>query len=443
MSEKVPYPESGDSDRTVIIPSPQGRAAPAHARAATTQVVSEPIAPGDISGLNPLVAAANPLLDMVPQLRATLQHPDPIGLRDALARDVKAFEARAREAGVAPEAIVGARYALCTLLDEVAASTPWGSGVWSKQSLLVMFHNETWGGEKFFLLLSKLAQTPRENRDLLELLYVCLALGLEGRYRVLDNGRAQLETLRERLAGILRAQRGEYERELSPEWKPAAVRRNRLFAVMPLWVAFAACGLVLLGIYFGFSYALNTASDPVFARIQGIKIGTDTPKPVVAPVPAPKPRLAAFLAEEVRRGVVTVRDDVDRSVVTIVGDLFGSGNATVSAAYRPVVQRIGEELERVPGLVKVTGHTDNQPIRSVRFPSNWHLSQERARAVGDMLADKLTNPRRVSIEGRADSEPVAPNDTAANRARNRRVEVTLLLAPPAAAPAPTEAPPQK
>ena len=51
----------------------------------------------------------------------------------------------------------------------------------------------------------------------------------------------------------------------------------------------------------------------------------------------------------------------------------------VSASYRPLLQRIGEELERVPGLVRVTGHTDSQPIRTVRFPSNWHLSQERAR----------------------------------------------------------------
>ena len=443
MSQQGPY-DTGDNDRTVIIPSPQGRTAlaHAHARTAVMQVAAEPLAPGEISGINPLVAAANPLLDMVPQLRATLQHPDPAALRDALARDIKAFEVRAREAGIAPETIVGARYALCTLLDEVAASTPWGSGVWAKQSLLVMFHNETWGGEKFFLLLSKLAQTPRENRDLLELLYVCLALGFEGRYRVIDNGHAQLETLRERLAQILRTQRGEYERELSPVWKPAAVKRHRLLATVPLWVAFAGCALVLLAIYFGFSYALNTESDPVFARIQAIRVGVDEPKPVVR-APAPKPRLAAFLSDEIARGQVQVRDDVDRSVVTIVGDLFEPGSATVSASYRPLLQRIGEELERVPGLVRVTGHTDSQPIRTVRFPSNWHLSQERARVVGEALSQKLSNPRRVTSEGISDSEPIAPNNTAEGRARNRRVEVTLLLAPAGAAQPVAAAPSQK
>ena len=79
------------------------------------------------------------------------------------------------------ESIIAARYILCTFLDETAASTPWGSGgVWATDTLLVRFHNETWGGEKVFLLLSKLAEDPRRNRDLLQLIYACLALGFEG-----------------------------------------------------------------------------------------------------------------------------------------------------------------------------------------------------------------------------------------------------------------------
>lgn len=432
MSQNPLSPDS-DSDRTVIIPSPQGRAQAAAARGASAPApnVNEaaPASLAHLSGLNPLVAAANPLLDLVPQLRATLQHPDPLALRDALVRDIKAFEARARAAGVAPEAVVGARYALCTLLDEVAASTPWGSGVWAKQSLLVLFHNESWGGEKFFLLLSKLAQSPAQNRDLLELLYICLALGFEGRYRVIDNGRAQLDTLRERLAQILRTQQGEYERELSPAWQPAAVKRHRFFAVVPLWAVFAGCGALLLGVYLTFSWKLNAASDPLFSKIQSIKVGTDAaPKPVARP-PAPQPRLAQFLANEIAQGLVTVQDSVDRSVITIVGDgLFAPGSGTISTAYQPLLARIADELNKVPGLVRITGHTDNQPIRSVRFPSNWHLSQERAKSVLQTLASRMSAPARLSAEGRADSEPVAPNDSPANRARNRRVEITLLVA---------------
>src|SRR6476620_11554955 len=98
-----------DPDRTVIIPSPHGRAPPRNATVAAPPSAEATVTP---TGINPLVAAANPLLDLIPQLRATLQHPDPVALRSALVRDIKLFESRARAAGVDPEKIVGARYAL-------------------------------------------------------------------------------------------------------------------------------------------------------------------------------------------------------------------------------------------------------------------------------------------------------------------------------------------
>ena len=414
-----------DAERTVIIPSPQGRTAAAAGRASATRPIGDVPLP-QTSGLNPLLAAANPVLNLVPQMRATAQHPDPLALRDALARDIKVFEARAREAGVAPEAIVGARYALCTLLDEAAASTPWGSsGAWAQHSLLGIFHNEAFGGEKFFLLVSKLAQNPQQNRDLLELLYACLALGLEGRYRVVENGQAQLDAVRERLGQILRKERGEYERELSPAWRPAAVTGRRLFRIVPLWVLFAACGALLVAMFVVLNVWLNTASDPLFTQIQRLWIE----KPPQAPPTPATPPLATLLKKEIDEGLVTVRDYADRSVVTIVGDgLFQPGSGTVSHRLEPLLARIATELERLPGAVIVTGHTDNRPIRSARFPSNWHLSRERARSVAEAVRSRLSEPQRVTFEGRADSQPVASNDTPAGRARNRRVEITLMAA---------------
>ena len=65
------------------------------------------------------------------------------------------------------------------------------------------------------------------------------------------------------------------------------------------------------------------------------------------------------------------------------------------------------------------------PIRRARFPSNWELSTERARSVVELMQPRLRQPGRLRAEGVADSEPVAPNDTAANRARNRRVAILL------------------
>jgi type VI secretion system protein ImpK len=88
-------------------------------------------------------------------------------------------------------------------------------------------------------------------------------------------------------------------------------------------------------------------------------------------------------------------------------------------------ERIGTALNQVPGSVLIAGHTDNQPIRSLRFPSNWHLSKDRAASVKAVLAASL-KPDRLTAEGRADTEPVADNSAEDGRAKNRRVEITLL-----------------
>ena len=80
----------------------------------------------------------------------------------------------------------------------------------------------------------------------------------------------------------------------------------------------------------------------------------------------------------------------------------------------------------VAGPFEVTGHTDNVPIRTLRFPSNWHLSKARADAVAVMMAPPLL-PSKLRVEGRADTEPLESNDAAEGRTQNRRVEVRLPL----------------
>jgi type VI secretion system protein ImpK len=90
------------------------------------------------------------------------------------------------------------------------------------------------------------------------------------------------------------------------------------------------------------------------------------------------------------------------------------------------LHRIADALNQLPGEVLITGHSDNVPIRSSRYPSNWHLSKARADAVAKIIQQNLTNPDRTLIEGRSDLDPIAPNTTRQGRAKNRRVEVTLL-----------------
>jgi type VI secretion system protein ImpK len=264
-------------------------------------------------------------------------------------------------------------------------------------------------------------------------MYLCLALGLEGRYRVIDNGRSQLDALRERLQQLIAQQKAPVEAELSPHWKGATGKGEPLWRMVPVWImaAGAATVLILLQLFLG--HRLGSASDPVFANLLSLKTA---PPPAATPVAsAPTvPRLAGFLAPEIAQGLVTVVDSADRSVVTLRGDgVFASGSGDVSGAYPGLLGRIGAALKTVPGKVIVVGHTDNtKPGLSARFPSNYELSKARATAVRDLLAERAGPEARYSVEGRGDSEPLASNDTPAGRSRNRRVEIVLLT--PATAP---------
>lgn len=444
MSADQPTNPMQDPDRTMLMPAPGGRrttpaaspGSPGPAAAAPQRAVPSGPATLHGEGLNPLVRAANPLLDLVTPLRTMASHPDVESLRMQLVQAIKGFEAQAKAAQVQHDQIAAARYALCTLLDETISSTPWGGGgVWASRSLLVAFHNEAFGGEKFFLILQKLSQDPKANLPALELMYLCLALGLEGRYRVIDNGRAQLETLRERLQGLIAQQHAPAEPELSVHWQGASGKGEPLWRMVPVWIlaASAAGLLVILQMFFG--YRLGNASDPVFSRLLSIKTAQ---APLLLPSPPPHQpepaRIAGFLAPEVKQGLVMVVETADRSVVTLIGDgVFGSGSGDVSSAYLPLLARIGEALRSVPGKVIVVGHTDNtRPGLSAHFPSNYELSKARATAVRDLLAERAGPEARYSVEGRGDTAPLVNNDSPANRARNRRVEITVLT--PAAAP---------
>ena len=361
-----------DEPRTFVKPNPGGQTGPRRSAEPAREAMTEVGAPD--TGLNPLVALAHRLLLVVTQLRSTRHVADAAALRNALAQSVRDFAAQAASAGIAPERVMAARYVLCTMIDEAAADTPWGgSGVWAQNSLLTMFHNEAWGGEKVFQLMARLAEKPEANRDLLELVYCALVLGFEGRYRVIDNGRAQLEAVRDKLAQILRQQRGDHAPALAQNWLGQAAKRNVALSWLPLAAVGAVAALVMVVVHLALSMSLSDGSDPVFASIQGLRLKAPV---ALTPQAAPKPRLAQFLQSDIKAGLVAVRDEVDRSVVTIRGDgLFAPASATLVPEREELMGRIGDALVLAGGQVLVTGHTDNTPMRSARFPSNWHLSE--------------------------------------------------------------------
>src|SRR5690348_1824061 len=104
-----------------------------------------------VSGLNPLVQAASPLLLLAGRLRGTMSMPDQHGLKRHALDEIRRFETAARNGGVASEVVLAARYVICAAIDEAVLSTPWGvQSEWQQQPLLMALHKEVWGGEKFF-----------------------------------------------------------------------------------------------------------------------------------------------------------------------------------------------------------------------------------------------------------------------------------------------------
>jgi len=426
-----------DEEHTIIKPSPGGYKQGAPRRQEPRREPDEKVKLSDRPGLNSLEKSASVLLNLLSQIRNTSSHPDPTGLHKQLASEIQRFEAKAQHEGISPETIFIARYALCTTIDEFVMSTPWGSGsIWNSQSLLSMFHKETRGGERFFQMLKKLNQDPSRNIDLLELLYVCLALGFQGRFRVATDGINELAEIRESLYYTIRNQREESESGLSPHWEGLNKSSDAKTALVPAWLAASIVFLLLVGIFSLWRFSLGGYADPVHAGLMSVgREESLLPTRLLAPPPAvyipdPGPArfgLKEFLEPEISAGQVTVEELPDRIVVSVPGTVFGSGSEVISGEFRNIIQRIGEGLEQSKARVMVIGHTDNVPMRrNQRFSSNFSLSQSRAESVVTLLSTVVSNQGRLVAEGLGDTRPIAPNDTAGGRAMNRRVEITLL-----------------
>lgn len=278
---KQPMP---GGERTTMRPTPGGRS-PQAARENYEAQARPPLSRDYASsaetfnakhGLNPIVNAASRLIAVFSKTRSSARHTDVGSLHQRLQNEIREFEARLRDLGLRQEQLLSARYLMCSVLDEAVLNTPWGSeSPWAQRTLLSVFHGETSGGEKSFLILEKLCQTPSENLDLIELFYICISLGFEGRYRLNPRGKEALNQLRDELFSIIRRYRGEYERSLSPCWIGLGRSKNQLTEFLPLWFVAALMLAVLFFSYSGLRYWLYSSSQPVVQEIDHIRQGNN------------------------------------------------------------------------------------------------------------------------------------------------------------------------
>jgi type VI secretion system protein ImpK len=374
-------------------------------------------------GLNPLVQAAGPLLLITAHVRETLSM-DVTGLRRQALDEIRRFEEQARTAGVPSEVVLSARYILCASLDEAVLSTPWGNqSEWAQHPLLVALHREAWGGEKFFDMLDRISPDPARYIDLMELQYLCIAFGFTGKYQIQERGQEHLQNVQHDLFRKIRNHRGQPDPSLSVHWRGLEDRRNPLVRYLPWWIVGAAALATLAIAFTAFYASLAGLAAPVQAELA--KVGVGDFAPAQATVPVRGPTLKELLAADERSGALSVKEDGNRSVVTLLArDLFPSGGADVNPAYYDVLERVTAALNKVPGRVVIVGHTDDQPIRSFRYGDNYDLSRARAASVSSVLQKGIDSRARLTVNGVGASEPLyLPASDPENRARNRRVEI--------------------
>jgi type VI secretion system protein ImpK len=474
MSNKDPFAEPDDSERTVIRPNPAGRraggaapaapggprgvpayspppqAAPQHsglgagipqptaaaASADSNKTAESPIVLA-MTGMNRLNAAAATLFALVSRIRNRAQHMEPDTLRRNVVAEIRGFETRAIQAGIDPQHVKIARYSICATIDDVVLNTPWGEqSSWGMQSMVGTFHRETVGGDRFYDVLARLEKDPANNIELLEFMYMCLSLGFDGRLRVEQGGGDKHLQIRNGLARIIRAQRGPVEQDLSPHWQGVDRPHKALSAWKPVYIALGVVTAILSLTFGGISLALGSQTERLLGQMASVDPGLPPvlERPAPPPPPPPPPPgpdqvqvVSGFLEKEITAKTILVYQDANTLTVRVNGNgMFGSGSDSLKPEVVDMIERISKALNNQKGKVLVIGHSDNVPIRSSRFPSNMHLSLARADSVKKLMAVHIDDPSRVSAEGRADKEPLEPNTTKAGQAANRRIEIVLL-----------------
>lgn len=404
----------------------------------------------DVYRYNPSLGLAAPIFDLLASIAATTEAPDVEWLHQTLVEGLQDFESQAATYGLSSRHVRVTLYALAATVDDGILKTNWGKdSFWSSKSMISMFFQETWGGERFFLLLQQMKISPQAALKELEFFYYCLEFGFEGKYRLVTNGAGELAHLREEIYQILRSSYGAVKTELSPKWHGVSVRHHRLREMLPVWIGATALLVIMFFAFIQLSSVLRRDTAIITEKVMSL-LASPIPHPVVtlpaeppvvepvapvvrppAPAPPPPPILTAyeivskFLEPEQKAGVLQVLKSGDQVVIRTVGEVFATASTNIRTPFIDVLTHVAQALMKTNGPVVVIGYSDNVPIRTAAFPDNLALSQARAGRASDFLAAAMGSPLRLSATGRGAADPIATNSTPEGRQANRRLEIVL------------------
>ncbi len=221
--------------------------------------------------LNPLVDAATPLFGLILRIQDLDAHEDIETLYRRVHGDIAAISEEIRQQDYDEPTQLSFRYCLCAFIDETVMATRWGTqSVWAERSLLSHYHEETWGGEKVFVILERMLLEPERYQHMLEFLYLCLALGFRGKYGIIEHGREHLDSLLQKLHRVLREHKGDPVEHLIPPSDNVSHHKNKLKRQLPLWSVWVLLGAVLIGTYSYYAAQLSRTTDTVIYELDRI-----------------------------------------------------------------------------------------------------------------------------------------------------------------------------
>lgn len=411
-----------NSDTTVIKPRRQKRPSTSAMRLTIPRE-------HEILKQSPLIDAASPILSLISQLKQLDTSIDVLTLHAHIKQLIGSFEDKALRILDDAQQRKNTSYVLCALIDEAVLNTPWGeNSAWSQKPMLSIFHQETYGGEKVYAILDDALVAPTKNHDVIEIIYLALSLGFMGKLRVDPQGTLKSEDIRAQVYTVLTRGRDRLQRELSNNIDPTVTSRYRLQSFLPVWIFMATMTLIAFAIYSVWLMQLNEKSDITTARLAGLIPIHDKSTLAENFIQPEAIALSELLAPEINQGVLSINNFTGNTSIALhAEELFKSGSTIIKSSYEPILDKIGKALEVIPGKIIVSGHTDNESIRTPRFPSNWHLSLARASAVVKYLDQVAALDARLLPEGRGANEPIEPNDTPEGRAKNRRVVIDVFF----------------
>lgn len=384
----------------------------------------------ELYGPEPVVAAAGRLIHLATQVRSMPVGPDIKNLRRLVVDELEAFKQRARTLGLEPRSVQLAHYMLCAFVDDAVLATPWGSdSPWAQQSLLAAYHNDTYGGDRMFSFAEKMVQDPNREPRLMELLYQCLSLGFEGRAGMEARGESLVSRHRSSMSGTIQRQRAAQPADLSPQWRGLKVAAGKFAPKIPLWAIAAGVGTLALLIFVALLMRLSSSADAALESIDQA-VGNSV---IVPPPPPPQSQTPTFdriqeiLKPDIDANRLTVTREGGEIVIRLNNQgLFGSAQADPAGSWSPTFGRLAQAANLTSGPVNIEGHTDDDAIRSLAFPSNQALSEARAEAVAKAITSSgLGDASRLNTRGFGATRPIASNDSADGKRANRRVELRV------------------